>query len=349
FILQVTYPPNPVRHLDDSLTNDQQAGHDFYFDVTSDVVQTCNGCHALNPAAGAFGTDGFSSFENETQDFKIPHLRNLYQKVGMFGMPAVPNFFNSGNNGDQGPQVRGFGFLHDGSTDTLFRFHNATVFNGGFSGDTQRRQVEQVMLPFDSNLAPIIGQQITLDATNGATVGPRIDLMIARAAVGECDVIVKGSLAGQQRGWYRKSPSGLFQSDDNDDPAVSDGALRAQAAVAGQELTYTCVPPSAGARMGVDRDDDGYFDRYEVVHGTDPNDPNSPGGSTTTIVGSTTTTSLPLVSIQTQSLVLRDDSTPPTNPSKRKIVFASSTAHASSANRIVPPAPGSDGDPTLHG
>src|SRR5262249_20667555 len=29
--------------------------------------------------------------------------------------------------------------------------------------------------------------------------------------------------------------------------------------------------------------------------------------------------------------------------------FASSTAHASSANRIVPPAPGSDGDPTLHG
>ena len=59
---------------------------------------------------------------------KIPHLRNLYQKVGMFGMETVP-FFNPGNNGPQGDQIRGFGFLHDGSVDTLFRFHNATVFN----------------------------------------------------------------------------------------------------------------------------------------------------------------------------------------------------------------------------
>ena len=118
----------------------------------------------LDPANGHFGTDGFSSFENETQDLKIPHLRNLYQKVGMFGMPSVSDFINPGNNGFQGPQVRGFGFLHDGSIDTLFRFHNATVFNqsginpGGFAsgaaGDTQRRDVEQFMLAFDSDMKP---------------------------------------------------------------------------------------------------------------------------------------------------------------------------------------------------
>src|SRR5262249_26963854 len=41
FILQVTYPPNPARHLADSLTNDQPAGHDFYFDSTSDAAPTC--------------------------------------------------------------------------------------------------------------------------------------------------------------------------------------------------------------------------------------------------------------------------------------------------------------------
>ena len=137
--------------------------------------------------SGFFGTDGFSSFENETQHFKVPHLRNMYQKVGMFGMPAVP-FFNAGDNGFKGDQVRGFGFLHDGSVDTLFRFHNATVFNHerrnpaasrGRRRRPQRRNVEQFMLAFDSNLAPIVGQQITLTDTNAATVGARIDLLIA--------------------------------------------------------------------------------------------------------------------------------------------------------------------------
>ena len=90
----------------------------------------------LDPAAGFFGTDGRSSIEGETQVFKIPHLRNLYQKVGMFGMPAVP-FFKPGDNGNKGDQVRGFGFLHDGSVDTLFRFHSAIAFS---LGDTEQRR-----------------------------------------------------------------------------------------------------------------------------------------------------------------------------------------------------------------
>src|SRR5437773_491476 len=34
FILQVTYPPNPIRALDNSLTPDQAAGRDFYFNTT---------------------------------------------------------------------------------------------------------------------------------------------------------------------------------------------------------------------------------------------------------------------------------------------------------------------------
>ena len=70
FILQVTCPPNPNRLFKEdptthtTLTPDQQAGSDFFFKVTSDTVQTCNGCHHTDPANGFFGTDGFSSFEN---------------------------------------------------------------------------------------------------------------------------------------------------------------------------------------------------------------------------------------------------------------------------------------------
>ena len=68
FILQVTYPPNPIRALDNSLTEDERIGRNFFLNSDpSDSTFTCNGCHVLDPANGFFGTDGRSSFENEPQ------------------------------------------------------------------------------------------------------------------------------------------------------------------------------------------------------------------------------------------------------------------------------------------
>ena len=75
---------------------------------------TCEGCHRLEPELGHFGTDGHASFENEEQTVKIPHLRNLYQKVGKFGDLDVLGVTPL-NTPFQGPQIRGFGYLHDGS------------------------------------------------------------------------------------------------------------------------------------------------------------------------------------------------------------------------------------------
>jgi cysteine-rich repeat protein len=263
FILQVTYPPNPIRALDDSLTPDQQAGRNFYFGPLSDGPLNCNGCHTLDPANGHFGTEGFSTFEGETQFLKVPHLRNAYQKVGMFS--------------SAGPQVRGFGFLHDGSVDTVLDFLRSPVFNFP-GGDPQRRQVEQFILAYDSNLAPIVGQQITLTNTNAGTAGPRIGLLIARATASECDLTVKGNLAGQERGWYRLS-GGMFRSDRLAEPLLTDANLRTLASTPGQELTYTCVPPGSGIRVGVDRDEDHFFDSDEVTAGSDPaNAANAPTG-----------------------------------------------------------------------
>src|SRR5262249_28729402 len=156
FILQVTYPPNPIRALDNSRTAAQLAGFNTFTGPVTDTVLPCDGCHVLDVANGHFGTDGASSFEGETQNFKIPHLRNAYQKVGMFGLPAIPQISGGGPNTNQGDQVRGFGFLHDGSIDTLFRFHASTVFS---LTDTDQQNLEQFVLAFDSNLAPIVGQQ----------------------------------------------------------------------------------------------------------------------------------------------------------------------------------------------
>lgn len=258
FILQVVLPPNPIRNIDDSLTPMQAGGRAFYMDPArlSDGIAHCNGCHVLDPASGFFGTDGKGSFELEPQHLKIPQLRNMYANVGMFGMPAVP-FFNAGDNAHKGDQVRGFGFLHDGSTDSLLRFLNASAFSFP-GGDSERRQVEQFLFAFDSSLKPVVGQQITLTDTNSAMVNSRIDLLIARASVGDADLVVKGILNGESRGWYLNG--GVFSSDRAGEAALTSAALKAVAAVAGQPLTYLAVPPGSGARIGIDRDEDSVLD-----------------------------------------------------------------------------------------
>jgi mono/diheme cytochrome c family protein len=270
FALELALPPNPVRALDNQLNAAQQAGRDFYLGpVLSDTFFNCNGCHTLDPANGFFGTDGRASFENESQILKIPHLRNAYQKVGRFGMMSMP-FVGGADFGHQGDQVRGFGFLHDGSIDTLFRFFHATVFSIP-GDDPERRNLEAFVLAFDTDLAPIVGQQVTLGAANLAAVSPRIDLLLARAAepfasalLGgssrECDVAVKGVVGSEPRGWLYETATGHFLPDRNAEPALAKSALLALAQTPGQELTFTATPPGSGRRMGIDRDLDTVLD-----------------------------------------------------------------------------------------
>ncbi len=291
FALAMVPPPNPVRALDNQLSASQARGRRFYMGCEgldsgtgvavvcdaegkpvgtghlSDGVPitglgfTCQGCHTLNAAKGFFGTDGQSSFEALPQTMKIPQLRNLYERVGMFGMAANASE-NAGNNAHQGQQVRGYGFTNDASVDTLFRFFQAKVFNNslggrvgfaaGAAGDAQRRDVESFMLAFDSDLAPVVGQQVTLDANNAAVAGPRIDLLRARAmapfaskllgsSATECALVVRGVVNGRATTFVMAS-DGKYARDDGG-AAVTDEALRTLARQAGQQITYTCMPP----------------------------------------------------------------------------------------------------------
>ena len=324
FILTVLLPPNPIRSLDNSLNAQQLAGRNLFFGRTTDVVGNCEFCHRLDPAFGLFGADGRMSFENETQDFKIAHLRNAYAKVGMFGTPTIPGFL-PGGTGHLGPQVRGTGFLHDGSVDTVFTFLSAAVFD---LSNTEQRNLEAFVMAFDSNLAPIVGQQITRNAANAATVDPRIDLLLARDDAAECEVIAKGVWDGLARGAFRRV-DGSFQTDRQAE-ILTEPALRAKSLVAGQDLTYTCVPRLSGERMGIDRDDDGAFDRDELDAGTDPADP-SDGPAPQPIRASV--------------LKLRDN---PSDASRRRFTFRSAPQRGS-ASGVTVPAPASSLDPTVGG
>jgi hypothetical protein len=313
FMLQVQLPPSPVRNLDNSLTAAQQDGEDLWFTCgatttecaqldpnATDTVEDCDGCHSLDPLNGFFGTGGEDSFEGEPQHMKVPHVRNVYAKLGMF---------SSG-----GDQVRGTGILHDGSVDTVKTFLEAGVFS---LNNAAELDLEQFVLAFPTDLAPIVGQQVTIGPGNFGVgdVNDRITLIHTRAgiafeskvlggAVTECDVVVKTVEGGVEKGYVRES-GGTYLPDDNG-AAISEATLRAKANPGGdaQTLTYTAVPPGSGVRIGIDRDEDtlkngvetntgtfvngddtgtspvladtdgdGFDDGVEVVAGSDPTDP----------------------------------------------------------------------------
>jgi hypothetical protein len=278
FQLQVMLPPNPVRNLDSSLTASQARGAAFYsgsrpadgLDVPGIgriiglTAFTCNGCHQLDPSQGRFGTSTNASFEGIDQIFKIPQLRNMYTKVGMFGFPPV-YFFNYRDTGNMGAQVRGFGFTNEGSVDTIFTFFHAQVFNpllnSGFplvNTDQTRRDVEQYVLAFDSGLAPIVGQQVTLNSGNAAGAGPRVTLLEQRCAAPftslelggsttECDLVANVVIGQSVQGLLYSPASGTFASASGS--TLTDAQLRALAATPGREVTFTAVPPGSGNRV----------------------------------------------------------------------------------------------------
>ena len=123
-----------------------------------------------------------------------------------------------------------------------------------------RRQIEDFMMAFDSNLPPIVGQQVTLSREiSGADVQARIDLLEARAAAGDCELVVREALHGRPAGFLFVPGRAAFAPDRAGAREVPDAELRAHAARGGA-LTFTAVPRGSGRRLGLDRDLDGILD-----------------------------------------------------------------------------------------
>ena len=91
FALQIQPPPNPVRSLDNSAH--RRAGERPRRSsatariITDTAAQLRAAATRSNPAHGQFGTLGQTTFDDEPQEFKVPQLKNAYQKIGMFGTP----------------------------------------------------------------------------------------------------------------------------------------------------------------------------------------------------------------------------------------------------------------------
>lgn len=312
FMLNIQLPPNPIRALDNSLSSSAVIGSQFFHgERRSDGLAedsgkngpevdgiNCEGCHGVDAAKGFYGTRGEAAHGGEIQMFKVPQLRNLYTRVGMFGLPDRRGFLPSHTGDHQGEQIRGFGFLHDGATDLLFNFLKGGVFDNGeepcpegvssihgcafnqgtvgIPDDIVRQGLVDYLMEFDNDVAPIVGQQVTVMSNSSEAVWDRLDLLVQRAETGfvskvlggnvsECDLVAQGDVGGERKAYLYNPNLMGFMPDKAADSMILKTDLRSELLAGSNILTFTCLVPGTGKRFALDGDLNGILNRDEVI------------------------------------------------------------------------------------
>ncbi|MDB6109227.1 MAG: hypothetical protein JWR69_977 [Pedosphaera sp.] len=253
FATNITFQANPNQNMDRTYpTNfaggDAVAGRNTFLNVTYQPFLTCNTCHEATPGPGSNQQLIPSLLLQESQSFKVPHLRAAYQKLSF-------------NNKVGANSVGGFGFTHDGADPTLTNFLSKPVF-GNFANDTLRKaNLNAFVQCFDTGTAPTVGYTRTLLATNVNTLSLSNDwaLLEAQAAANNIDLIVKGTIDGKFHGLLYQPASANYRVDSTNLVALTHAQLKAKV-LAGDRLSVMGVPPGSGLRMALDRDLDGVLD-----------------------------------------------------------------------------------------
>lgn len=263
FIMTVELPPNPYRAPDDSLPaqipvvrgdNSTAAGDPAQGEAV--FRETCTRCHQLPKGT----SNQLIATNQRPQDFKVPHLRNIYEKVDFDALRT----FDAAVTNSPSARRRGFFTLNDGVMDltTLVR---AMFPNARENGD----DVVAFVLAFPTESFPCVGHQVSV--AGGSLVGD-VATLVEEAKRGHCDLVAKAVSRGTPNGWvYDVSLSG-FVPDASRDPVVAAPAL-ASSLAPGELVTFTGVPPGNGVRLGIDRDRDGCLDRDELRKRTNPANP----------------------------------------------------------------------------
>jgi len=261
FLFSVRYPPNPFQNLDGSFADpatgpSAQRGFEDFENASLVGSIDCVDCHQL--PTGETDLVVPAQLLQDTQDFVVPQLRNMYEKTRFDRTASVT--------------VRGFGYTKDGAVDDLFEFLEFPGFD--FADDAQQEDQVAFMLAFNFTTPAALGARWTMDGTNEAEGLPRLDVLRTVAEQGDVGLIAKAhTLADGPRGYAYVSPD-TWISDREAEPPLTTADLLAQADT-GTEVTFTAVLTGAETRLGVDRDLDGYRDRDERDAGSDPADPAS--------------------------------------------------------------------------
>ena len=296
FLASIRLPPNPFRGLDNALPTNLPLPDHFasgegplpagtplpagnaLAGITAfhRTANFCNLCHTLPTGLGLNGTltgDVFQPFPpttNQAQHFPVSvrlegslrsknaQFRNLADRLGM--------------DTTRTNSRAGFGFGHDGSVDSLTRF----LVGLQLVNDQEIADLIALLLSVsgadlnnpgaveDSTPPAGVGRQLTLSSSDRL---PMFDAMLAlaRSATSRVDLVVKGLLDGQSRGWWFDRTLDRFQGDRASETISADALLAL--ARPGQELTLTIVARDTGRRLGIDQDSDGLLDQDELDAG----------------------------------------------------------------------------------
>ncbi|MDZ4813288.1 MAG: hypothetical protein SGI99_11840 [Pseudomonadota bacterium] len=313
FLATVAYPPNPFRNPDNSLPSalpldghytsgrfamaglplgvgNANRGVQLYTRGLLDSVFQCASCHSLPTGMAAngrlfLGVLGFSvggsvmpigamgenhlgivSTDGSTNSsIKVPHLRNQYDKVGM--------------NLGRVDSLAGFGFLHDGSVDSISRFVSAGTFS--VRSDQEVADLVALMLAFAGSdfgdVNPVLGGPPPVSLDTHAAVGKQLRVSAAGGSVAaqslltlartrKVDLVVHNGSRG-----FVFDPNADRFADSADSALITDVALL-NLASASEPQTWTIVPQGLGRRLGVDRDGDGLGNAREIAQGSNPAD-----------------------------------------------------------------------------
>jgi hypothetical protein len=121
-------------------------------------------------------------------------------------------------------------------------------------GIDDKADMEDFVFAFQSNMRPVVGQQVTLRSDSGSAARARLDFLIEQASLGHCDLIASNEGSGFV---YQGTE---FLRDDGDMFSLSQLEQRV---IERGPVTFMAVPPGEGRRMGVDRDEDGRLDHSE--------------------------------------------------------------------------------------
>jgi len=265
YINTIRFQPNPNQNLDRTLPAtfngaNPIAGRNAYMNTNYTTLGTpplalglrCNTCHQLPTGTDRSITPALAL--QEPQDFKVPHLRNVYQKMNFNHAPGAQS-------------ISGFGLVHDGQDPDLFTFLSRPVFDDFANDSVVKSNLAAFVLCLDTGMAPAVGYMRTVTAANvnATTVSNDWNVLEAQAVSGtNINLVIKGTVDGITRGFVYQPGSQNYKPDSTNSPSMTRAQLRAKV-LAGDMLTVMGVPVGSGTRMGIDRDADGVLDGDEAL------------------------------------------------------------------------------------
>ena len=250
YLLTVRHHPNPNRNPDRSLPTNLASGNPI---AGRDLFNDHNKSHCITCHAYPNGSDANLDLPQEAgliQPVKTATLRTVYQRL----------FFDPRPGADS---PSGFGLLHDGTGFEMPIGHPYVLDN--LNTLQELRDVSAFLLCYDTGTAPAVGRIVLASTLNRADQA-LLDSLVAleaRAAAGDCEVVVRGRVQGEDRRWLYRTASDDYRSDRSEEGQVARSTLLS-ALASGETLSFMGVVPGQGNRFGGDADLDG------VLDGNDP-------------------------------------------------------------------------------